>query len=183
MMAKVLWVTEAPTAEKALAAVRETLLTLDLETLHVAASFAGSELGELERAVLDDDADEELLAAYRDRIESGYRIAIEEFIRSLEHRRDVTTLSLGSLTGYLTGGMTHGDSPTEAWDEWDRFFAATDDDGWREDWNPCSEAIWGSLFVSPRADWAVSGDRYVAEVTIETKEPAAEGVPAPMAAA
>lgn len=152
--------------------VREALLNEQDETNLVrAASFTGTPLDELSAAVVA--ADPEAQASWRGKLADAYDKTIDEFISSLSNR-DVTTVRIGPLLGYATGGMSWGDDPSDTYTEWERFFADGDspwntDDEDEPSGNPYGGLIFRTLFLSWNGDYALPGDRYVAGVTFETK--------------
>jgi hypothetical protein len=126
MMHAVVWTVQGQirSAEAFEAVSAAILAETDRETLKYAAEFAGrSPLEELaaEVALVDPEADR----LYREAIIAGYQEVLNEFEDSLRGR-DVSTITVGPLVGYLTGGMTWGDDPTDAYTHWYRLFDEPD---------------------------------------------------------
>jgi hypothetical protein len=82
--------------------------------------------------------DPKLKETWAESIIEYYNNLIDE-VESTLKSREVAALRIGkNILGYITGGMSWGDSPTEAFDSWFKLFREYDDD-----WcgNPYSEKI------------------------------------------
>jgi hypothetical protein len=149
--------TKDPTSSEAVKAVRKALQAEnDLEALNRAAGFVGADLDDLATAVVV--ADPAAMKSWKQKIVTGYHEAIDNFLDTLTNR-DVTTIHVGSLIGYSTGGLTWGDSPTDTYDAWARFLEATDEND--EPLNPYGALIYDALFVTWSERYTSPGGRFV----------------------
>jgi hypothetical protein len=80
-----------------------------------------------------------------DSLVNGYMKRIYELENSF-NSQEVTTVRLGKdIIGYATGGLSWGDNPTEAQDDWYEFlFSGENDD---DEGNPYGYAIYSMLFI------------------------------------
>lgn len=171
MLLLTLWTENAEIdVEKAITVLREHLAQeTDPEVLTDAAQFVGAiapagygDLAEAIRAV-DAEADK----AWRAQILDGYRTALTTFVAGLSSRRDITTIEMGPLTGWATGGMSHGDGPTQSWDDWYALFIKDYEPGFGE--NPYTTELYEALFIASDRRWVRPGTtRQVAQVSVET---------------
>lgn len=167
LLVSVLWSDGKPlSADKGIAAVREVLFVeTDLEILNAAAEFVGLKgLDDLTAAVLL--ADEDARISYCEKILSGYKETIETFIDRLNSRQ-VNQIHFGDCIGYVTGGMSWGDSPTDVFEEWEQLFYNDEESG--GSWNPYKNTLYKSFFIAPNKQWAMAGDVTVDKVVLTVK--------------
>jgi hypothetical protein len=188
MITWTLWAETDPTtrADEVLAAVGEALAAADLADLLATARFVGIELDDLTVQVLR--ADPTTHADFAAKTTIAYGPVLEDFLDTFTGR-GVNTMRLGPLTGFVTGGLSYGDSPTDTYNRWETFFTSEadewddeEDDMYGAYRNPMANLVASILFISPVVDWAVPGQRAVDAVTFTVAPAAAtEPVPAPMA--
>lgn len=167
LLVTVLWTDGKPLDEgKAVEAVRQVLFKeTDLEVLNAAAEFLGlSPLEDLAGAVIF--ADEVAKAAYFEKLLAEYRKTIKVFVDGLSSRQ-VSTITFGGCLGYVTGGMSWGDAPTDKFDEWQEILFNDGETGLL--WNPYRNEIYRSLFIAPDKRWAMAGDTTVDEIIFAVK--------------
>lgn len=117
MIAEILWTENGELAkDKTLQMLRAAIdAETDWDTLYEAARYANADVDELAREVIL--ADPVANASWRAKIVDGYAQRIDELTQSFRSR-EVTTITLGPLIGYLSAGLSWGETPTEVMDEW-----------------------------------------------------------------
>lgn len=142
----------------------------EVDELLVAHEFAfDSGVDELAVEVLR--ADPVALESFKERLLRGYEAKLEEFVAGLSSR-EVNKLAVpGGLWCYVTGGMSYGDSPTDAMDEWDAFLFRRKDSAdaeFGELYNPFADAVFAAWFVTDEK-WAEPVARFVGPVEVRVK--------------
>lgn len=128
--------------ENAVKVVRETALAeTDPDMISALNSFAGGDYIEDELAIevmlVSNDGTKE---AWADEIAENYRTHFLQLEKTL-NSREVVELHLGDLVGYVTGGMSWGDTPTDAMDVWGSLLFDSDPDYG----NPYGDICYASL--------------------------------------
>lgn len=161
MIVSGMWFDGEPKVEQAKAAIAEAIRTEPYaHVLEAAADFMLIELyddehmGELIEAVA---ANEGVTSQARARLVSNYHDLLDEFAATLDSR-EVAWWSYGSVRLYLTGGMSWGDSPSEAMDVWDRVF-------WDEE-NPYAHLLRVAMGLCTASDRPEHAGQPVVEISV-----------------
>lgn len=163
MIATVLWTENGKLyKEQALAALRAVIdAETDYDMLYEAAVYVGADVDELAIEVIL--ADPEADASWRAKILTGYEKVIDKLEESFRSR-DVSTIALDPLVGYITGGLSWGDTPTDSMDLWEKILWEDDPDSRA---HPYASVLYRHLLVrGPGWDTSQRPGTTVAQITL-----------------